>query len=200
MEWDLQKTRTYSPKTVRASNRPSKKTGLTTLIEAAAVIDLNCGFLKRRADLIREDAEKLHFAGKTASAIPIYSKSIRLYPTAVAHAYLGWAYSSHGRYDLAIRECLKAIELDRDLGNPYNDIGSYLVSQGKLEEAIDWFERAKKAKRYESPHFPYMNLGRLFASRGWTLRAIREFKKALELKPGEESCLEALADLKTRLA
>ncbi len=95
---------------------------------------------------------------------------------------------------------MKAIEIDRDLGTPYNDIGSYLVSQGKFEEAIEWFEKAKKAKRYESPHFPYMNLGRLYASRGWTFRAIQEFKKALELKPGDESCLKALNELRSRLA
>lgn len=195
MEWDFHNRSDREGHTYSAKKRLSTTAHPKTLVER-----LDCGFLKRRAELICKDAQALHFSGKTASAIPIYSKSIRLHPTAVAHAYLGWAYSSHGRYDLAIRECLKAIELDSDLGNPYNDIGSYLVSQGKLEEAIEWFGKAKKAKRYESPHFPYMNLGRLYASRGWTLRAIREFKKALELKPGEESCLEALAELKARLS
>lgn len=199
MEWDFRtdpnrEGSTYSSKAVLTKKRAPKRAPV------ASVEKMDCGFLKRRAELIREDAQVLHFAGKTASAIPIYSKSIRLHPTALAHAYLGWAYSSHGRYDLAIRECLKAIEIDRDLGNPYNDIGSYLVSQGKFEEAIEWFEKAKKAKRYESPHFPYMNLGRLYASRGWTFRAIQEFKKALELKPGEESCLKALNELRSRLA
>lgn len=192
MEWDFRSGSqyTYSSMNYSPSLRVQKRT----------FERLDCDFLKKRAELILEDAQALHFAGKTASAIPVYSKSIRLYPTALAHAYLGWAYSSHGRYDLAIRECLKAIEIDPSLGNPYNDIGSYLVSQGKLEEAIEWFEKAKQATRYESPHFPYMNLGRLYSSRGWTFRAIREFKRALELKPGEESCLKALEELKTQIS
>jgi len=158
------------------------------------------GFLKRRALQICAEAELLHAQGKTAHAIPIYAKSLRVQPTAEAHCLLGWAYSAHKRYDLAIRECLKSIAIDSDFGNPYNDIGSYLVSQGKHEEAIVWFERAKRARNCDSKHFPYMNLGRLYASRGWLLRAFREFEKALTLRPGEKSCLEALAQIKRHLA
>lgn len=156
-------------------------------------------FVRRRAIAICKEAQALHLAGKTAKSIPIYAKSIRLCPTAEAHAFLGWAYSTHRRFDLAIRECLRAIELDPDYGNPYNDIGSYLVSQGKLDEAIVWFERAKKARRYASKYFPYMNLGRVFAAKGLKLRAIREFERALELNPGEESCLDSLNRLRTSL-
>lgn len=153
-------------------------------------------FLKRRALEICEEAQKLHLEGKTAKAIPIYGKSIRLCPTAEAHAFLGWAYSAHFRYDLAIRECLRAIEIDADYGNSYNDIGSYLVSQGKLDESVEWFEKAKKAGRYASRYFPYMNLGRVFSAKGMKLRAIREFERALELNPGEESCASALKRLR----
>jgi Tfp pilus assembly protein PilF len=156
-------------------------------------------FLRRRALAICEEAQALHLDGMTAKAIPIYAKSIRLCPTAEAHAFLGWAYSAHQRFDLAIRECLRAIELDPDYGNPYNDIGSYLVNQGKLDEAITWFERAKRATRYASKYFPYMNLGRVFAAKGLKLRAIREFERALELSPGEESCVESLRRLRSSL-
>lgn len=156
-------------------------------------------FLKRRALEICEEAQELHLAGMTAKAIPIYAKSIRLFPTAEAHAFLGWAYSAHQRFDLAIRECLQAIELDPDYGNPYNDIGSYLVSQGKLDEAVEWFERAKSASRYASKYFPYMNLGRVFTAKGLKLRAIREFERALELSPGEESCVDSLRRLRASL-
>lgn len=158
-----------------------------------------CDFRKRRALEICAEAQALHFKGLTAKAIPIYAKSIRLMPTAEAHAFLGWAYSAHHRYDLAIQECLHAISVDADYGNSYNDIGSYYVSQGKLDEAILWFERAKAAPRYDSRHFPFMNLGRVFEAKGMKLRAIREFERALEIEPGEESCLTALKRLRTSL-
>jgi Tfp pilus assembly protein PilF len=164
---------------------------------AEPVID--CDFRKRRALEICADAQALHFKGQTAKAIPIYAKSIRLQPTAEAHAFLGWAYSAHSRYDLAIQECLAAIHIDPEYGNSYNDIGSYYVSQGKLDEAIGWFERAKKATRYESRHFPFLNLGRVFEAKGMGIRAIREFERALEIEPGEESCLVALKRLRKSL-
>ncbi len=158
-----------------------------------------CDFLKRRALEICAEARELHGKGQTAKAIPIYSKSIRVLPTAEAHAFLGWAYSAHHRYDLAIQECLSAIEIDADYGNSYNDIGSYLVSQGKLDESISWFEKAKRAPRYESRYFPFMNLGRVYAAKGFTLRAIREFESALAIEPMEESCLESVRKLRDSL-
>ena len=160
---------------------------------------IECDFRKRRALEICAEAQSLHMKGSTAKAIPIYAKSIRLLPTAEAHAFLGWAYSSHHRYDLAIAECLQAIELDPEYGNSYNDIGSYYVSQGKLDESIAWFERAKNATRYESRHFPYLNLGRVYEAKGMSLRAIREFERALTIEPGEESCLTALKRLRSSL-
>ena len=161
--------------------------------------DFRCDFLKRRALDICAEAQELHVKGITAKAIPIYAKSIRVKPTAEAHAFLGWAYSAHHRYDLAIQECLTAIKIDPDFGNSYNDIGSYYVSQGKLDEAIGWFERAKKATRYDSRHFPFLNLGRVYEAKGMGLRAIREFQLALAIEPGEESCLESLKRLRVSL-
>ena len=153
-------------------------------------------FLKRRALQICEEALDHHLDGRVAKAIPIYAKSIRILPTAEAHCYLGWAYASTGKIDYAVQECLKAISIDADFGNPYNDIGSYLVRQGKVDEAIAWFEKAKKAKRSDTPHYPYVNLGRVYTARGMVLRAIREFEKALELKPNDEGCKDTLKELR----
>src|ERR1041385_1424944 len=104
-------------------------------------------------------------------AVQLYKKSIEAHPTADAHTFLGWTYSWMGRLDDAIAECLKAIEVDPTFGNPYNDIGAYLIMKGQLNEAIPWLERALKAPRYDSYCFPHMNLGRVFeANRDW-LRA-----------------------------
>jgi Tfp pilus assembly protein PilF len=111
-------------------------------------------------------------------AIELYKKSIEMYPTAEAHTFLGWTYSWMGSIDDAIAECHKAIEVDPDFGNPYNDIGSYLLMQGKIDEAVPWLERALRAPRYESYCYPHMNLGRVFeAKRDW-IRAKDEYRKA----------------------
>ena len=82
--------------------------------------------------------------GDLDEAIRLYQSSIRLCPTADAHTYLGWAYSLRGELDAAIAECETAIRLDPEFGNPYNDIGVYLMQKSQLDEAIPWLEKADR--------------------------------------------------------
>ena len=133
--------------------------------------------IERAAHLLRAAYEK-QMGGDYQSAIQLYKDSIAEHPTAEAHTFLGWTYSYLGRYDDAILECERAIALDPDFGNPYNDIGSYLVHLGKVEEAIPWLEKAKGAARYEPRHFPYINLGRIYMKMGKIEKAAREFEQA----------------------
>src|SRR5947209_14538855 len=87
-------------------------------------------------------------AGDYVTAIELYRRSIEIYPTAEAHTFLGWVYSFQGRYDEAIDECLRAIQVDATFGNPYNDIGSYLIAKGDLYNCI----RDRKSTRLNSSH------------------------------------------------
>jgi tetratricopeptide (TPR) repeat protein len=154
---------------------------------------------KRQALALWEQGQRQHLAGDIASAIRIYTRSIEIFPTAEAYTFRGWAYSFQGRIEEAIEECKGAIRLDPDLGNPYNDIGSYLMKLGRLDEAVPWLERAKEARRYEPRHFPYLNLGRLFASQGLLCRAIEEFEGALRFDPNNAFALRALDEINTTL-
>jgi tetratricopeptide (TPR) repeat protein len=154
---------------------------------------------QREALDLWEEGQHHHLKGDLPRAIELYDKSIATCPTAEAHTFRGWAYSAQGRIDDAIAECKRAIEIDPQFGNPYNDIGSYLLRQGHADEAIGWLERAKKAERYGPRHFPYMNLGRIYASQGMIRAAIAEFEGALELCPDEPVCTQALEQLQNAL-
>ncbi len=154
---------------------------------------------KRRALALWEAGQAHHMRGGIDEAIALYDQSIALCPTAEAYTFRGWAYSFQGRLDDAIDECKKAIDCDPTFGNPYNDIGSYLMRMGKLDEAPAWLEKAKRAERYEPRHFPYMNLARLYASQGQLARAIDELQGALALRPGEPSCTRMLQQLQMML-
>lgn len=101
-------------------------------------------------------------AGEFQQAIALYTRSIETFPTAEAYTFRGWTYSFLGDYERAIAECLQAIKVDPEFGNPYNDIGAYLIEQGKWEEAIPWFQKAMNAQRYEARCYPYFNLGRVY--------------------------------------
>jgi Tfp pilus assembly protein PilF len=137
------------------------------------------------AERLWQAAYKLQLAGELTRAVALYRRSIALHPTAEAHTFLGWTYSAQGRLDDATRECLRAIEVDPDFGNPYNDIGVYLMQQGKLDEAVPWLEKAKRAPRYEPRQFPCMNLGRIYLNRGRWWQAIEEFRAAVALAPAD---------------
>ena len=150
---------------------------------------------RRRALELWEHGQRHHLQGDIPTAIRLYSESIEVFPTAEAHTFRGWAFSFQGKLEEAISECKAAIEIDPEFGNPYNDIGSYLMKLGNLEEAIPWLERAKTARRYEPRHFPFLNLGRLYAAKGQLLRAAEEFRGALHLDPGNSLAVQALDQL-----
>ena len=85
-----------------------------------------------------EEAYRHHMAGELGEAIRLYKRSIAAHPTAEAYTFLGWSYSSMGRVDDAIVHCKKAIGLDPEFGNAYNDIGAYLIQLGRFDEALAW--------------------------------------------------------------
>jgi len=122
-------------------------------------------------------------AGDSEAAMEAYAASIAVRPTAEAHTFLGWVYSFGDRHEEAIAECEKAIAVDPSFGNPYNDIGAYLIELGRPDEAIPWFERAKASKRYCCYFYAHSNLGRVYMMKGMHEKARQEFREALRINP-----------------
>ena len=150
--------------------------------------------LRKALELLAE-AESAHRAGNIDRAIDLYKNSLAYHPTADAHTYLGWMYSKQGRLEEAIEECHLAIEVDSDFGNPYNDIGCYLMQLGELEQAVGWFEKAKRAPRYEPRHFPYTNLARIYIKRRQHGKAAGEVLGAVRRAGAEEGLKRQLLEL-----
>ena len=123
-------------------------------------------------------AYELQLAGEFQQAIDLYTLSIETFATGIAYTFRGWTYSNLGDYERAIAECEEAIRVDPDLGNPYNDIGAYLIEQGKWEEAIPWFKQAMEAKRYEARCYPYFNLGRVYEHKHDWVQAKQYYARA----------------------
>lgn len=149
-----------------------------------------------RTELALELFEKaflLQTQGDFELAVDLFRRSIELHPTAEAHTWLGWSYRQQGRLEDAISECKKAISLDPDFGNPYNDIGAYLIELGREDDAVAWLEKAIVAKRYESYHFPWYNLGRVWAAKELFNRARECFETAVEIEPDYAPAADALA-------
>lgn len=144
-------------------------------------------------------AYEYQIQGKLQQAVDYYKKSIEAFPTAEAYTFLGWAYSFQGRIEDAIEQCKKAIETDPTFGNPYNDIGAYLIELGRPDEAIPWLKKAMQAERYEPRHFPHLNLARVFLVKGQYLEAMQELKRALEIDPSNPGARKALHRILAKL-
>lgn len=144
-----------------------------------------------------EDGKHHVSQGELDLAVESFQKSIESKPTAEAYTLLAWVLSLKDQLDLAIELCQKAIELDPDFGNPYNDIGSYLIQKGQLEEAIPWLEKAKSAANYDTKHFAYINMGRIYTTLGHFDDAIQQFRGALDISPGHKEIQKVLEELQS---
>lgn len=154
--------------------------------------------VERAVELFRQAYEK-QMSGDLEEAVDLYRESIEVYPTAEAHTFLGWTYSFQGRIEEAIEECKHAIQVDPDFGNPYNDIGVYLIDLGHLDEAVPWLEKAIEAKRYDAYHYPYYNLGRIYLAKEMYNRARTCLVRSLEIAPDYGLAREALDQLKRKI-
>lgn len=146
-----------------------------------------------------QQAYQFQMQGELDRAAELYRKSIAALPTAEAHTFLGWTYSLMCRLDDAIAECLRAIEIDPEYGNPYNDIGTYLIEQDSLDEAIPWLERATQAPRYQSYCFPHYNLGRIYERKHQWRKAIECYRRSLGHNPKYKLALAALRRLRAMM-
>jgi Tfp pilus assembly protein PilF len=153
----------------------------------------------QRASELWELGTKRLSEGQVEEAVGLFEQSIAVKRTAEGFTFRGWALSHLGRLDEAIEDCKQAIQLDPDFGNPYNDIGVYLMQKGQFDEAIPWLERAKLAKRYEPRHFPYSNLGSIYERKGQWREAMREYQEALQHEPHHQPALRAVARLRAQM-
>jgi Tfp pilus assembly protein PilF len=133
-------------------------------------------------ELWREGLER-QLGGELDEAMRLYRCSLDMHETAEAHTFYAWGLSFEGKLEAAIDQCQRAIETDGSLGNPYNDIGAYLVELDREDEAIHWFRTAKEATRYDNPQFPYLNLARVFIGRREFGYALLELQAAEVLAP-----------------
>lgn len=137
--------------------------------------------------------------GELDEAVRLYQRSIEIFPTAEGYTFLGWTYSFQGRWDDAITECHKAIECDPTFGNPYNDIGAYLVEKGQMDASIPWFLRALEAPRYESYCFPHFNLGRVYERKKQFRQALAHYQKAFAENPQHLGAYRAIRRMQSMM-
>jgi len=97
------------------------------------------------------------------------------------HGWLGVIYRADGKYDKALEEDLKALELDPNYGEAHNELGYLYADLRNFEKSIEHFKKYVSlnpgdANPLDSMAEAYFLMGRLD-------EAVAKYKEALEVKP-----------------
>ncbi|MBC8104851.1 MAG: tetratricopeptide repeat protein [Cytophagales bacterium] len=142
--------------------------------------DLN---LRVEAEEYRTLGQERQAQGDVEDAAAYYQMSLELFPTAEAHTNLGWVIACRGGWEEAIAECEKAIALDPDLGNAYNDIAVYLIELDRLDDALPFLDKALAAPNYDCRHYPHYHRGRILERKARFMEARDAYRKSMDLDP-----------------
>ena len=146
-----------------------------------------------------ELAYELQMRGEIDRALYYYRRSLACMPSPEAYTFMAWTESMRGNYIEAIELCQQAIKLDSDFGNPWNDIGAYLLALGRHQDAIPFLEQALRSPRYLTYHYAHYNLGRAYEKLTELDRARQKYLDALAAEPSYHLARQALSRLDLRL-
>ncbi|MEU3457988.1 tetratricopeptide repeat protein [Micromonospora sp. NPDC006766] len=80
--------------------------------------------------------------GEAALAVTWAARGVRAEPSKLGEVWLGYAYRSAGRVREALAALGRAVAHDPDDLAVYADIAGTLADHGRLDEALDWIDRA----------------------------------------------------------
>jgi tetratricopeptide (TPR) repeat protein len=80
--------------------------------------------------------------GEVDRAVDWAARGARVAPSKTAEVFLGYAYRSAGRTEDALAALGRAVEHEPDDLSVYSDIAGTLADDGRLDEALDWVDRA----------------------------------------------------------
>jgi tetratricopeptide (TPR) repeat protein len=133
-------------------------------------------------------------SGDCAAALDTLNTIARLFPDEKEAYYRRsiYEYWMH-RYDEAILNALKAIQIDPRFKVAYNQLAYLYMAKGEKEEAIKTIDKYISVAPNEAN--PYDSRGDIFVRLGNLNEAIKSYEKALEIKPDYNHSLRALARL-----
>jgi type IV pilus assembly protein PilF len=134
--------------------------------------------------------------GQMAVALEELTLARALYPKyAPAYYMLGLVHMELKEDALAEENFQKAISLDPNSSEAYNNYGWFLCQRGRIDDAMKQFMTALKNPLYDTPDKAYVNAGICSRKRNDDQAALDYFQRALKSKPNQPQALYNLADL-----
>jgi tetratricopeptide (TPR) repeat protein len=133
---------------------------------------------------MNDEGIKREDAGDVDGAIRKYELCVILDP------YYHWAYYNMARMyadkkgdnQKGIELYKKAVEVNKNYGDGWNNLGNVYSKINQISQARHAYEQAAKCTGYKSLHFPYYNLGLLYAKMGNNQKALENYLKSIEVK------------------
>jgi len=132
----------------------------------------------------RDLGERYLARNQPSKALEHFLKALELIPDdPYLHYDLALTYDYKGALDKAEYHVREAIKLKSDYSNAYNYLGTIYYRQGRMEEAIQAFEKALSNLLYMAPQDAQRNLGRVYLDLKQYHEAIIHLKEAIRLVP-----------------
>lgn len=129
--------------------------------------------LETRGDELRESKNYL-------DAIDYYEAAIKKHPTAVLHNKEGMTYLSMGNLGKAQKSIQRAIKMDKQYAEAFNNLGVVFYLRKKFGPAEKNYKKALALRDSASFH---SNLGTVYVERKEFDKAMVEYRKAFDLDP-----------------
>lgn len=130
--------------------------------------------LEARGDQLRDAKDYL-------GAIDYYDAAVKKHSTAVLHNKIGMTYLSIGNLGKAKKSIQRAIKLDKQYAEAYNNLGVIFYLQKKWGAAEKNYRKALALRESASFH---SNLATVYMERKEFAKGMAEYTKAFELDPG----------------
>jgi tetratricopeptide (TPR) repeat protein len=97
------------------------------------------------------------------------------------HYFLGLIYQNKGKLEIARNEYEKAIKINPNFADAYNNLGNLYIEMKEFENASIVLKKAIKI----NPNFaiPHNNLGKIYLEKGEFDKAEKAFEKAISITP-----------------
>lgn len=139
---------------------------------------------KKQVDIDYEMAVNYFNAGETSMAIRSLALVLSSDPDhADANHLMGFIRLGRRQYDEAITHFKRALEVNPNMLNCKNNLGTAYMFQERWEDAAVIFEELAKSPLYTSPWIAYGNLGWAYYKMGMLPEALDQTRLAVDVNP-----------------
>ena len=147
--------------------------------------------IKKISEIEYDNLYKIYKTSETEEFLFEARKTLKQYPDAfMVWNLLGIVKAENGNISEAANSFKKAVNLNSNFADGYNNLGNTLVEQGKFDEAIVSFENALSLKPEMAEALN--NLGNIFQNQGEFNNALKHYEKAISINPNYIDALNNL--------